>query len=132
MTTNFSQGVKSGEILLNGDILPPGTRLPGYQGGTQEYPAGDDDLADRHGRPSTSGGKKSGILGDHDGPILHVDLIKAKDLIKADLIGKSDPYAVLKYANQMDKTPVVKNSQNPQWDHPSDFAMTRGDPSNLM
>ena len=87
------------------------------------------------GKPS---GKKSGLLGnmpnlaDHDGPILHVDLVKAKNLIKSDMIGKSDPYAVLKYADQIDKTDVVKNSQNPQWDHSSDFAMDLRDPANLM
>ena len=133
------QGVKSGEILLNADILPPGTLPPGYLADAKGQPAKgdrresrDDDLDGRHGRPSTSGGKKSGNLDDHDGPILHVDLIKAKNLIKSDLIGKSDPYAVLKYADQMDKTPVVKNTQNPQWDHPSDFAMSHGDPSSLM
>ena len=131
--------MKSGEILLNADILPPGTLPPGYLGDSQEHPtkderrqSKDDALAGKQGRPSTSGGKKSGNLGDHDGPILHVDLVKAKNLIKSDMIGKSDPYAVLKYADQMDKTPVVKNTQNPQWDHSSDFAMDDRDPSNLM
>ena len=126
--------------MLNADILPPGTLPPGFMSDpqghptkdSQKHPASDDDLAGRHGRPSISGGKKSGNLGDHDGPILHVDLVKAKNLIKSDMIGKSDPYAVLKYADQMDKTPVVKNTQNPQWDHSSDFAMDDRDPSNLM
>ena len=145
----FYQGVKSGEILLNGDILPPGTLPPGYIRDSQGRPVKDDDLAGKfgakgkdddeddgkHQKPS---GKKSGALGnmpnlaDHDGPILHVDLVKAKNLIKSDMIGKSDPYAVLKYAEQMDKTDVVKNSQNPQWDHSSDFAMDLRDPANLM
>ena len=140
--------MKSGEILLNGDILPPGTLPPGYTRDSQGRPVKDDDLAGRHGlqgkddddhakhrKPS---GKKSGALGnmpnlaDHDGPILHVDLVKAKNLVKTDMIGKSDPYAVLKYADQMDKTDVVKNSQNPQWDHSSDFALDLRDPANLM
>ena len=139
--------MKSGEILLNGDILPPGSLPPGYIRDSQGRPVKDDDLAGKHGvqvkddddakhhKPS---GKKSGALGnmpnlaDHDGPILHVDLVKAKNLIKTDMIGKSDPYAVLKYADQMDKTDVVKNNQNPQWDHSSDFAMDLRDPSNLM
>ena len=62
-------------------------------------------------------------LADHDGPILHVDLVKAKNLIKSDMIGKSDPYAVLKYDNQQDKTKVINNTQNPEWDHSSEFAM---------
>ena len=81
------------------------------------------------GKPS---GRKSGNLGDNDGPILHVDLIKAKNLIKSDLIGKSDPYAVLKYGDQQDKTKVVKNSLNPQWDHVSDFGLDHGDNTLLM
>ena len=49
--------------------------------------------------------------------------MKGKNLIKADMIGKSDPYAVLKFGNQKDKTPVVKNSQNPEWNHRSNFAL---------
>ena len=136
--------MKSGEILLNGDILPPGSLPPGYIRDSQGRPVKDDGLVgkqgkngenDKHRKPS---GKKSGALGnmpnlaDHDGPILHVDLVKAKNLIKSDMIGKSDPYAVLKYADQMDKTDVVKNNQNPQWDHSSDFAMDLRDPANLM
>ena len=60
-----------------------------------------------------------------------MDLIKAKNLIKADIIGKSDPYAVLKYARQVDKTDTVKNSQAPQWDHSSDFKLDLENP-NLM
>ena len=81
------------------------------------------------GKPS---GRKSGNLGYNDGPILHVDLIKAKNLIKSDLIGKSDPYAILKFGNQQDKTKVVNNTQNPQWDHGSDFDMELGDNTPLM
>ena len=138
--------MKSGEILLNGDILPPGSLPPGYTRDSQGHPVKDDDLVGKQGtqekdddakhrKPS---GTKSGTLGnmpnlaDHDGPILHGDLVKAKNLVKSDMIGKSDPYAVLKYADQMDKTDVVKNSQNPQWDHSSDFAMELRDPVNLM
>ena len=92
-------------------------------------------LSDAHGgKPGGRGGRKSGNLGgvDDDGPTLHVELIKAKNLIKSDLIGKSDPYAVLKYGNQSDKTKVVKNNLNPQWDHASDFDMDLGDNENLM
>ena len=87
-------------------------------------------LSDVHGGiPGGRGGKKSGNLGGvgDDGPTLHVELIKGRNLIKSDLIGKSDPYAVLKYGNQSDKTKVVKNNLNPQWDHASDFDMGLGD-----
>ena len=135
----YLQGVKSGEILLNGDILPPGSLPPGYTRDSQGRPVKDDDLSGKHdvqgkddeddGKHRKPSGKKLGALGnkpnlaDHDGPILHVDLVKAKNLIKSDMIGKSDPYAVLKYDQQQDKTKVINNTQNPEWDHSSDFAM---------
>ena len=126
-------GVKSGQILLNTELLAPGQSPSGYVGDGQ-----DADLAGRGGdggsrKPSSlAGGKKSGILGDYDGPVLHVDLIRAKDLIKGDLIGKSDPYAVLKYSDHEDKTPVVKNTQNPKWDHSSDFPADPNSQDKLM
>ena len=127
------KGVKSGEILLNSELLAPGQSPTGYAGDGQDYPTAGDDKDGKSRRPgSVAGGKKSGILGDHDGPLLHVDLIKARDLIKTDMIGKSDPYAVLKYADQKDKTPVVKNTQNPKWDHSSDFTMDPDDNAPLM
>ena len=80
---------------------------------------------------SKPGKKSSSALSDYDGPILHLDLIKAKNLIKTDIMGKSDPYAVLKYGNQKDKTPVVKNTQNPEWNHSSDFDMDLGDDTDV-
>ena len=41
---------------------------------------------------------------------LVVELFGARQLIKADLIGKSDPYAVLKLGNQIGKTKTINNS----------------------
>ena len=127
------KGVKSGEILLNTELLSPGQSPSGYAGDGLDAPVASGDNDGKSRRPgSLAGGKKSGQLGDHDSPVLHIDLIRAKDLIKSDMIGKSDPYAVLRYADQEDKTPVVKNSQNPKWDHKSDFAADPQDNENLM
>jgi hypothetical protein len=127
------KGVKSGEILLNSELLAPGQKPYGYIGDGQDAPIAGGDNDGKSRRPdSLAGGKKSGLLGDYDGPVLHVDLIKAKDLVKSDMIGKSDPYAILRYADQEDKTPVVKNSQNPKWDHSSDFAADPHDDDKLM
>ena len=127
------KGVKSGEILLNSELLAPGQKPSGYAGDGQDAPVAGGDNDGKSRRPgSLAGGKKSGLLGDYDGPVLHVDLIKAKDLVKSDMIGKSDPYAILRYADQEDKTPVVKNSQNPKWDHSSDFAADPQDNDTLM
>ena len=50
-----------------------------------------------------------------------VSLVKARGLAKADLIGKSDPYAVLVYGKQQLKTPVIKNTLEPQWDFTAEF-----------
>jgi hypothetical protein len=132
------KGVKSGEILLNSEFLAPGQSPSGYIGDGQYDPVDDDSV--ESGRPGGKksgnlggqGGKKSGNLGVQDGPVLHVDLIKAKNLIKTDMIGKSDPYAVLKYGNQKDKTKVAKNTQNPEWNHSSDFDFDVGDNDTLM
>ena len=103
-------------------MLKPGEYPRGFASDGQDAQlSGKDNEGISRKQSSLAGGKKSGILGDYDGPILHVDLIRAKDLVKGDLIGKSDPYAVLKHDGQEDKTPVMKNTQNPKWDHSSDF-----------
>merc|ERR1712098_406293 len=46
-----------------------------------------------------------------------VKVIKAKELVKADLIGKSDPYAVIKHGSQKFTTKVIKNTQTPEWNY---------------
>merc|ERR1719320_1552914 len=50
-----------------------------------------------------------------------INVIKAKELIKTDMIGKSDPYVVISYGKQNEKTKVVKNTQEPQWNHEAEF-----------
>ena len=50
-----------------------------------------------------------------------VTLIEAKDLAKTDMIGKSDPYAIISHGNQKFKTNTVKNSQNPKWNYDADI-----------
>merc|ERR1711935_1109792 len=40
-------------------------------------------------------------------------VVKAKDLIKSDIIGKSDPYVNSIFGKQKKSSPVVKNTQNP-------------------
>ena len=48
-----------------------------------------------------------GITDPADGGILAIKLIKGKELMKADLIGKSDPYAVIKHGSQKYTTKVI-------------------------
>merc|ERR1712013_404097 len=44
-----------------------------------------------------------------------LDLLMAKDLIKNDMVGKSDPYAIITHGSQKFKTDIMKNTQNPEW-----------------
>merc|ERR1712013_133707 len=60
-----------------------------------------------------------------------VTLVKAKELIKSDLVGKSDPYAILKYATQKYKTPTEKNTQEPKWGYHANFDVPEGDNRNV-
>jgi hypothetical protein len=46
-------------------------------------------------------------------------------------MGKSDPYAVLKYGNQKQKTPTDKNTQNPQWNYDAKFDVPDGPEKNV-
>ncbi len=88
-------------------------------------------------------GKTPGIFGDtrsptHSKPLkdlegmLLVDLIKARNLTKADMIGKSDPYAILKLGKQKEKTNTIKNTLEPQWDHHAEFTVPDGDSDTLL
>ena len=53
----------------------------------------------------------NGMTDPNDGGIMAIKLLKAKELVKSDMIGKSDPYAVLKYGQQVVKTSTVNNTQ---------------------
>jgi len=57
-----------------------------------------------------------------------IDLIQAKNLIKADLIGKSDPFATISFDDQVLKTPTVKNNQNPEWNYGADIPVSSAGP----
>ena len=42
------------------------------------------------------------------------------------MVGKSDPYAVIRYGTQETKPPVGRNSQNPEWSNETDFKIPDG------
>ena len=124
-------GVKSGKVLLFADFLEDGAAsLSDPNAVPDSLKTGDDDGAFGLRRKLTSGdpnndddSKGLGGHGDDDLPsgVAKINLIKAADLIKADIIGKSDPFAVLTHGVQKDKTKTVKNSQDPVWNHVSEF-----------
>ena len=128
-------GVKYGQIQVSADYEPSDSygensrKTSGLgrnfgDGKRVNSPRSDDSsLRDEHGNiPSDSfdrGSKKnSGLGSDSNSPPgnLHLEIIEAKNLIKADMIGKSDPYAVVTYGDGKLKTKTRKNDQNPKWD----------------
>ncbi|XP_078173264.1 synaptotagmin-1-like isoform X2 [Carex rostrata] len=61
--------------------------------------------------------------------ILHVKVVRAQNLRKKDLLGKSDPFVKLKMADDKlpsKKTQVKKNNLNPEWNE--EFKITVTDP----
>merc|ERR1711874_655699 len=111
-------GVKSGKVLLSADFLDDLGRkasdiLPSLlNSGDPNDPHGlTNDPSNKPGYPDTAGGADVKLPSGK----AKINLIKAKELIKADMIGKSDPYAILSYGKQKEKTNVVKNTQEPQW-----------------
>merc|ERR550532_3530627 len=77
--------------------------------------------------------KPSGMIGDGGDGVpgpghINLNIHGAKDLVKKDLIGKSDPYAVLSYGDIQHKSNPVKNSQNPSWDFQAQLPVDENSP----
>merc|ERR1712089_53281 len=132
--------------LLSGDNADPSSMLGGRKGSGDLLRGGRGDSQDPDGRRGGStdpygnrdgsGAPGSGVGGRGGGGVggsglpegkAKLNVIKAKELIKSDMIGKSDPYVVLRYGRQQDKTKVVKNTQEPKWDHQTEFVVPDGD-----
>merc|ERR1711915_879464 len=116
-------GVKSGQVLLTSDFLHPGSSGINIPDGGQTKRG----IA----QPTTGKSQKEGMEDGLPEGKVHLELIKAKDLENADKKGKSDPYAVLKYGGQKQKTNTIRNTQNPQWDFATDFDVPDGGSTNI-
>jgi hypothetical protein len=125
------KGAKSGEVLMSADFealnssrlgSPDRESITGNNNSSNNnnnlnrLGSSDQLLGDRKGRGADD---KPGPL---DG-ILHVELMGARNLVKSDLIGKSDPYARLQLGDEVYTTEIVKNSQNPEWNFGTDFTV---------
>ena len=143
-------GVKSGEVLVDTNFSPlddSSRRMSGHGTGKSRNPRKDSSssLLSDEGDGSLGGGggkslrdklkdkKKHGDALQEDliPGNLHLNLIKAEDLPKTDLIGKSDPYAVISIDDEQHKTAVVKNSQNPEWNFQLDVPVDEDGPQNI-
>merc|ERR1719481_2450629 len=89
-------------------------------------------LRDKLKKDSKSGGRPDGSITEDLQPgNLHLDLIQAKDLIKSDMIGKSDPYAIVSFDDEKMKTKTVKNNQNPEWNFDLDIPIDAEGPRKI-
>merc|ERR1711874_511957 len=127
---------KSGEVMVSADFQPKfdddddsSSRVPGSL--TSKEGGGGKGLRDKLKKDSKSQGRPDGsILEDLQPGNLHLDLIQAKDLIKSDMIGKSDPYAVVSFDEKI-KTKTVKNNQNPEWNFDLDIPVDAEGPRKI-
>ena len=63
--------------------------------------------------------------------IVRVSILSARDLVDADIIGKSDPYVVAILGRQRFKTKVISNSLNPDFNETFMFSWNGSDPLQL-
>ena len=122
------KGAKSGEVLMSADFeaLDNNSSRLGTPDRESITGPGNNNLNRLGSKDQLLGDFKGSGEGERPGPldgILHVDLLGARNLIKSDLIGKSDPYARLQLGDETYKTEVVKNTQNPEWNFGTDFTV---------
>merc|ERR1712013_545402 len=60
-----------------------------------------------------------------------LDLLMAKDLIKNDMVGKSDPYAIITHGSQKYKTDILKNTQDPHFNIQCNVDVPDGNDRNI-
>jgi len=126
-------GVKSGHIQVSADFVPydeNSSRKPSKSGGKLIPEKERDGMRNRGGSPGSpreddgfgSGPNQRKASDNNQAPgLIHLNIVQAKDLIKTDIIGKSDPFAVLTYGDEQIKTNTIKNNLNPQWNFEADI-----------
>ena len=124
-------GVKNGQIQVSADFTPydeQTPRKPSKSGGKLIPEPERDGMRNRGGSPrnddtfgSAPNQRKPSDNKQQAPGLIHLNIVQAKDLIKADMIGKSDPYAVVTYGDEQIKTNTVKNNLNPHWNFEADI-----------
>merc|ERR1712106_958386 len=75
--------------------------------------------------------KTKNILGTKVLGTLYLTLHKAKDLEDKDLVGKSDPFATIKYGDTRFKSTTKENTCNPEWNFEVDFKIHENYPKDI-
>ena len=140
--------VKSGQLQISADFEPdeysrkgslvqPGSRSdkPSRNGGATpalKQPDNNEGFEYDHGSLGDPryNKNKSDVNDDKLGTI-KLDLLCAKDLSDTDMIGKSDPYAIISYGTQKYKTEIKNNTLNPQWNIQCDIQVPEGNERNI-
>merc|ERR1712080_151968 len=82
--------------------------------------------------PADTGVKSSKLEGDDSKKDqLVFTLHSAKNLVNKDKLGKSDPYAVITFGSQTQRTKTINNNLNPTWQHQVIFEVDEKSPSNI-
>ena len=56
--------------------------------------------------------------------LLKVKVLKAENLPKMDVVGSCDPFVEIKYANNANRTSVIKNTFSPSWNEEVQIPIT--------
>jgi len=72
-----------------------------------------------------------GYMGNVMGGFLRVTVHRAEDLMDKDIGGKSDPYVVIRYAGQKNKSKHVKGNLNPEFEFTTGYVTEDNGPSDL-
>merc|ERR1711970_433066 len=72
-----------------------------------------------------------GYMGNVMGGFLRVTVHRAENLMDKDIGGKSDPYVVIRYAGQKNKSKHVKGNLNPEFEFTTGYVTEDNGPSDL-
>jgi len=73
-----------------------------------------------------------GYMGKVMPGFLRVTVHRAENLMDKDVGGKSDPYVVIKYASQVNKSKTVKNDLNPEFEFSTGYVIEEDGPADLF
>merc|ERR1712110_1242091 len=104
------QNCKTGEVLFSAEYFEPGS-LP-----VQVTP-----------EPVAKPEAQTPVVQLEPLPVgsINLTLHKARKLEKKGAFGKADPYTILSVGKEKFKTETVKNNQNPEWQYPIKFDLTK-------
>jgi Ca2+-dependent lipid-binding protein len=63
--------------------------------------------------------------------VIHVTIHKGRNLENCDVIGKSDPFVIMKFGTDETKSKVIKNNLNPEWQLQTKYLMDKNSPKTL-